>query len=75
MSRKRKDQPPAPEPMPTLQLSSRSAESCLRCGKPREIGDSCRACYLLVSQQMAATVRDEPRKITVWTRPGTAGNK
>lgn len=53
--------------MPTLPLSSRSAESCLSCGKPREIGDSCRACYLLMSARMAQTVKDEPHLITILT--------
>jgi len=74
VSRKRKETT-EPEPMPMSSSSCGSEANCSRCGKPREIGDSCRACYLLVSQQMAATVRDEPRRITVWTRPETPGNE
>ena len=74
MSRKRKPTT-EPEPMPTLPSSCGSDGSCSRCGKPREIGDSCRACYLLVSQQMAETVRDEPHRITVWPRPEKPGNE
>lgn len=69
MSRKRKGTT-EPEPMPTLPSSCGSVASCSRCGKPREIGDSCLACYLRISQQMAATVKDEPHLVTHWKQPG-----
>jgi len=55
------------EPPTTSPSSCGSEANCSRCGKPREIGDSCRTCYLLVSQQMAETVRGEPHKITILT--------
>jgi len=63
----RKRQTTEPEPPPTSLSSSRSDGTCLSCGKPREIGDSCRACYLLMSARMAQTVKDEPHLITILT--------
>lgn len=58
--------------MPTSPSSSRSEDGSLKCGapdcpRPAEIGDSCREHYLSMSARMAATVRDEPHKVTILT--------